>query len=519
MTMAIPSRSTYRHLFAIVLCGGAGTRLWPISRQEFPKQFASIAGNQSLLEMTLARARLMVPDDRVLCVANEAYRFLTREALDAVGIDAKVLLEPAPRNTAPALGCAALWALSIDPEAVLACLPADHHIADGEGFVCLLDEAVPAAEAGLWMTLGVTPEHASTAYGYIAVGAALGDGLAGYTVKRFVEKPDRETATHLVADGHLWNAGIFIVRADKLLEALEQYAPTVLAACTAAMADLVADGQFLRMDGKAISACPSISIDHAVLENHDRIGVLPFAGSWSDVGSWSAVADIAAALSPDDGLGNRGEGDIRLLDCRNTYLYSPNRLTVALGLEDLIVIDTPDALLVARKDRAEEVRDIVDALKAEGREEALVPRREARPWGSFESIDRGERFQVKRIIVKPGASLSLQYHRHRAEHWIVVSGTARVTCDGNVFTLCENESTYIPCGAVHRLENPGEEPLQLIEVQTGSYLGEDDIVRLEDNYGRLPDEAARNGVGAHKGDVGGDDKPAAVKRAKPMEPR
>ena len=506
--MTEPFRLAHPHLFAVVLCGGSGTRLWPLSRHEFPKQFVPIVGDKSLLEITMARARQLAPDKRVLCVTGEAHRFLTQDVLTAMGIDAKLLLEPAPRNTAPALGCAALWALSIDHDAVLACLPADHHIADGDAFARVVGEAVPAAEAGWWMTLGVTPDHASTAYGYIAAGAALGDGLAGYQAQRFIEKPDHETATRLIADGHFWNAGIFVVRADKLLEALARYAPAVLDACKAAMADLTADGRFLRMDGQAILASPAISIDYAVLENHDRIGVLPFAGSWSDVGSWNAVAEVAP--TPEDGRGNRGEGDIRFVDCHNTYLYSPDRLTVALGLDDLVVIDTPDALLVARKDKVEEVRDIVDALKTEGRAEARAHRRETRPWGSFESVDRGERFQVKRITVKPGASLSLQYHHHRAEHWIVVNGTARVTCDDSVFTLEANESTYIPCGAVHRLENPGEDLLELIEVQSGSYLGEDDIVRLEDNYGRLPDDAVRDDARAHKADAGDDAKPAAA---------
>jgi mannose-1-phosphate guanylyltransferase/mannose-6-phosphate isomerase len=515
MMMTEPPRLAHQHLFAVVLCGGTGSRLWPLSRQEFPKQFVPVAGDKSLLEMTLERARLLAADERVLCVAGEAHRFLTQDTLEAMGIDASVLLEPAPRNTAPALCCAALWALSVDRDAVLACLPADHHIADGDGFVRIVDEAVPAAQAGWWMTLGVNPDHASTAYGYIAAGAALGDGLAGYQVQRFIEKPDRETAARLVADGHLWNAGIFVVRADTLLEALARHAPAVADACTSAMASLAADGRFLRMDAVAISASPAISIDYAVLENHDRIGVLPFAGSWSDVGSWNAVAQVAPANSPDDGGGNRGEGDIRLVDCQNTYLYSPNRLTVALGLEDMVVIDTPDALLVARMDKAEDVRGIVEALKAEKREEVLVHRRVARPWGSFEGVDRGERFQVKRIIVKAGASLSLQYHRHRAEHWIVVNGTARVTCDGSVFTLSANESTFIPCGSVHRLENPGDDPLELIEVQSGSYLGEDDIVRLEDNYGRLPDEeAVRDDGHAYKAEMNGEAEAAPVKQAK-----
>ena len=514
--MTQPFRLAHQHLFAVVLCGGAGTRLWPLSRHEFPKQFVPVVGDKSLLEMTLARAQLLAPDERVLCVSGEVHRFLTKDTLNVMEIDARLLLEPAPRNTAPALGCAALWALSVDRDAVLVCLPADHHIADGDAFARVVGEAMPAAEAGWWMTLGVTPDHASSAYGYIAAGAALGDGLAGYKAQRFIEKPDHETATRLIADGHLWNAGIFVVRADKLREALGRHAPAVLDACKAAMAGLAADGRFLRMDAEAISASPAISIDYAVLENHDRIGVLPFAGSWSDVGSWNAVAEIASAQSPDDNCGNGGEGDIRLDDCRNTYLYSPNRLTVALGLDDLVVIDTLDALLVARKDKAEDVRGIVDALKREGREEALVHRRVERPWGSFESVDRGERFQVKRITVKPGAALSLQYHQHRAEHWIVVNGTARVTCDDSVFTLSANESTYIPCGAVHRLENLGEELLELIEVQSGSYLGEDDIVRLEDNYGRLPNKVVRNSARSHE--VDGDAEPAAVKRAKPMGP-
>ncbi|HSG93880.1 MAG TPA: sugar phosphate nucleotidyltransferase, partial [Afifellaceae bacterium] len=342
-----------QHLFAVVLCGGSGTRLWPLSRHEFPKQFVPIVGDKSLLEMTLARAQLLVPNERVLCVAGEAHRFLMQDTLDATGIDAKLLLEPTPRNTAPALGCAALWALSIDHNAVLACLPADHHIADGDSFARVVGEAVPAADAGWWMTLGVVPDHASTAYGYIAAGAAIGKRLAGYQAQRFIEKPDHETATRLIVEGHLWNAGIFIVRADKLLEALARHAPAVADACTAAMAGLTADGRFLRMDEQAISASPAISIDYAVLEKHDRIGVLPFAGSWSDVGSWDAVAEAAAAPSADDGHNNRGDGDVHLVDCHNVYVRSPNRLTVALGLENVVVVDTPDALLVAHKDRGE----------------------------------------------------------------------------------------------------------------------------------------------------------------------
>ena len=461
----------------VILCGGSGTRLWPLSRKALPKQFVPLVGDKSLLQLTLERAAALNPArPQAVCVASEDHRFFVQEAMDRAGVAGAMVLEPVARNTAAAMALAALRA---DPTGLLLFCPADHHIPDTQAFAAMVREGQPAAEAGAIVTFGVTPSFPSTAYGYIAQGAA--DVGVARRVARFIEKPDADKAAALLLQGDvLWNAGIFLCRADTLLKALAQHAPDILQSCQTALAAPKVDGRFVRPDAQAFAACRSQSIDYAVMEPHDHVVVVPFHGAWSDVGSWNAVA----TLTPADDAGNRVQGPGLTLQARNTYIHADQRPVVALGTQDLLIIDTPDALLVATADKAEQVKDVVTALEKKGLPQATQHRRVARPWGWYDSIDRGERFQVKRIGVKPGAALSLQKHHHRAEHWIVVKGTGRITRGSEVFLLTENQSTYIPIGEVHRLENPGMVELEMIEVQSGSYLGEDDIVRLEDVYGR-----------------------------------
>ncbi|MBU3712804.1 MAG: mannose-1-phosphate guanylyltransferase/mannose-6-phosphate isomerase [Limnohabitans sp.] len=461
----------------VILCGGSGTRLWPLSRKALPKQFVPLVGDKSLLQLTLERAAALNPaQPQAVCVASEDHRFFVQEAMDRAGVAGAMVLEPVARNTAAAMALAALRA---DPTGLLLFCPADHHIPDTQAFAAMVREGQPAAEAGAIVTFGVTPSFPSTAYGYIAQGAA--DVGVARRVARFIEKPDADKAAALLLQGDvLWNAGIFLCRADTLLKALAQHAPDILQSCQTALAAPKVDGRFVRPDAQAFAACRSQSIDYAVMEPHDHVVVVPFHGAWSDVGSWNAVA----TLTPADDAGNRVQGPGLTLQARNTYIHADQRPVVALGTQDLLIIDTPDALLVATADKAEQVKDVVAALEAKGLPQATQHRRVARPWGWYDSIDKGERFQVKRIGVKPGAALSLQKHHHRAEHWIVVKGTGRITRGSEVFLLTENQSTYIPIGEVHRLENPGMVELEMIEVQSGSYLGEDDIVRLEDVYGR-----------------------------------
>jgi len=461
----------------VILCGGSGTRLWPLSRKALPKQFVPLLGDKSLLQLTLERAAALNPaQPQAVCVASEDHRFFVQEAMDRAGVAGAMVLEPVARNTAAAMALAALRA---DPTGLLLFCPADHHIPDTQAFAAMVREGQPAAEAGAIVTFGVTPSFPSTAYGYIAQGAA--DVGVARRVARFIEKPDADKAAALLLQGDvLWNAGIFLCRADTLLKALAQHAPDILQSCQTALAAPKVDGRFVRPDAQAFAACRSQSIDYAVMEPHDHVVVVPFHGAWSDVGSWNAVA----TLTPADDAGNRVQGPGLTLQARNTYIHADQRPVVALGTQDLLIIDTPDALLVATADKAEQVKDVVTALEKKGLPQATQHRRVARPWGWYDSIDRGERFQVKRIGVKPGAALSLQKHHHRAEHWIVVKGTGRITRGSEVFLLTENQSTYIPIGEVHRLENPGMVELEMIEVQSGSYLGEDDIVRLEDVYGR-----------------------------------
>jgi mannose-1-phosphate guanylyltransferase/mannose-6-phosphate isomerase len=458
-----------------ILCGGSGTRLWPLSREAFPKQFVPLVDGRSLLACTLERAALL--GGSLVCIANVEHRFLVDAAAREANVAVEQILEPIARNTAAAMAGAALLAA---PEDLLLFLPADHYIPDAEGFARTIREGIPAAMAGYIVTFGIVPGFPSSAYGYIQQGARLAD-YAGYAVERFIEKPAPEAAEQLLLAGsHLWNAGIFLVRANVLLDALRRHAPDILDACTRATAASTTLFGHRLLDAAAIESCTGISIDYAVMEHHDRVAVMPFNGVWSDVGSWSAVAQ----LHPGDADGNRLSGQAYAVNCKDVFISAPHRPVVALHMKDTIIVDTPDAVLVADAAHAEQVRDVVARLKSQGLPQITQHRCVSRPWGSFDCVDAGECFQVKRLIVNPGAALSLQMHHHRAEHWIIVKGTAKVTLGGETFILSENQSTYIPLGTKHRLENPGKTPLEMIEVQSGAYLGEDDIVRFEDQYGR-----------------------------------
>ena len=458
----------------VVLCGGSGTRLWPLSRKNFPKQFVPLIGNKSLLQLTLERVSLL--SKTVICVASDEHRFLVSEAMQTSKVQGTVLLEPVARNTAAAMAIAALVA---KPEDLLLFSPSDHHIPDAAAFAQVVKQGVAAAEEGAIVTFGIAPTFPSTAYGYIRKGKARLDGA--FNVDGFTEKPPQDKAEALLLSGSaFWNAGIFLCSAQTLLSALDQHAPDILQACRQAMYTATQDGCFVRPQPQAFEACASESIDFAVMEHFTNLAVLPFASDWSDLGSWNSVAE----LTPADAQGNRIHGQGIALHAHNTFVHAPHRTVVALGTQNLLIIDTPDALLVAHKDHAESVKDVVSLLEKAKLPQAITHRKVSRPWGWYDSVDMGERFQVKRIGVKPGASLSLQKHHHRAEHWIVVVGTAEVTRGEETFLLSENQSTYIPIGEVHRLRNPGKVDLEMIEVQSGGYLGEDDIVRLEDTYGR-----------------------------------
>lgn len=468
----------------VVLCGGSGTRLWPLSRKALPKQFAPLVGGKSLLQLTLERLALLNAD--ITCVTSEDHRFLVKETVDNARVTGRQILEPVARNTAAAMASAALLAA---PDDLLLFAPSDHHIPDIALFERTVRTGIDAALAGNIVTFGVVPSFPSTAYGYIEAGEALADGHS-HAVARFVEKPSAAVAEMLILQGgYSWNAGIFLVQARTLVAALREHAVDILQACENATARASRDGSFLRLDRAAFEQCRAESIDYAVLEKHRQIAVVKFEGLWSDVGSWNAVA----SLHPADDAGNRLSGKASALNSRNTFVHAPHRPVVALGTQDLIIVDTPDAVLVAGAGCAEQVAEVVRKLSLEGCAEATEHRRVVRPWGAYDSIDLGERFQVKRLTVKPGARLSLQMHHHRSEHWVVVKGTARATCDGTVRLVHENESIYLPSGAIHRLENPGKTVLEVIEVQTGGYLGEDDIVRFDDTYGRCapqPEAAA-----------------------------
>jgi mannose-1-phosphate guanylyltransferase/mannose-6-phosphate isomerase len=465
----------------VVLCGGSGTRLWPLSRKSFPKQFVPLIGNRSLLDLTLQRVSQFSKDP--IIVASEDHRFMVTDILEAAALSGKIILEPTARNTAAAMTIAALHASEAGQETLLYC-PADHHIPDQNAFVRTISQGVPAAENGAIVTFGVRPSFPSTAYGYIKYGEERSDHA--YRAIQFIEKPALERAQELLLNGDtLWNAGIFLCKASTLIAALAQHAPDILAACREALSvssneRLSAGLEFVRPSERVFSTCRSQSIDYAVMEVHADVAVIPFEGQWSDVGSWNTVASLHEA----DINENRVHGNGFTHKATQTFIHAPHRPVVALGTKNLLIVDTPDAVLVADCDHAEQVKEVVSFLEEANISQAQSHSRVTRPWGWYDSIDIGERFQVKRIGVKPGASLSLQKHYHRAEHWVVVKGAAEVTCGEKVFLLGENQSTYIPVGEVHRLRNPGKVELELIEIQSGSYLGEDDIVRLEDTYGR-----------------------------------
>lgn len=458
-----------------ILCGGSGTRLWPLSREAFPKQFVPLIQGRSLLTCTLERASLL--GERLVCIANAEHRFLVEDAARDANVSVEQILEPVGRNTAAAMACAAVLA---DPEELLLFLPADHYIPDAHTFANTVRGGIAAAQAGYIVTFGIVPSFPSTAYGYIKQGEQLGK-CAGHVVDRFIEKPGNEKAQQLLLEGgHFWNAGIFLVQADALIAALKEHAPDILGQCIQAAAKPTPLFGHKLLHQPALQECRSTSIDYAVLEKHRRVVMMPFDGAWSDVGSWNAVAQ----LHEPDHSGNRLTGQAHALHCANVFVSAPHRPVVALHMKDTIIIDTQDALLVVNASSSEEVREVVEKLKKSGASQIVQHRRTSRPWGSYDCVDVGERFQVKRLTVKPGAKLSLQKHEHRAEHWVVVTGTAKVTCGEDTYLLSENQSTYIPVGTVHRLENPGATPLEMIEVQSGGYLGEDDIVRFDDTYGR-----------------------------------
>jgi len=468
-------------LIPLILSGGSGTRLWPVSRKNLPKQFLALAGDSTLFQQTLERTRQLPDVAPPIVVASDDHRFLAADQLLDLGIDnATIVLEPLARNTAPAIALGALQALRRGDDPLLLVLPADHLIGDKASFVEAVKQAIPLAEQSWLVTFGIRPDRPETGFGYIRRAGAINKD--GFQVEQFVEKPDLATAeTYLADGGYDWNSGMFLFKASRYLEELAEHAPEMLAAVREADAKSSTDLDFVRIDQETFSQVPDRSIDYAVMEKTRRAAVVPVSCAWSDIGSWSALW----LTGQKDADGNMSEGDTLAIDTHNSLLRSHDRHLVAtVGVDDLIVVTTPDATLVAHRDAAQDVKRIVEQLKASGRTEHSLHRVVHRPWGSYDSLEARDRFQVKRIVVKPGASLSLQKHHHRAEHWIVVSGTAEVTCDEKVFLLGENQSTYIPLGSVHRLRNPGKVPVELIEVQSGSYLGEDDIVRFDDVYGR-----------------------------------
>jgi mannose-1-phosphate guanylyltransferase / mannose-6-phosphate isomerase len=470
-------------IWPVILSGGSGTRLWPLSRSLYPKQLLALTAADTMLQATARRAPTGAQFHAPLVVAGEDHRFLIKGQLDAIKLAAQaIILEPEGRNTAPAVALAALHLLVHDENALMLVMPSDHVIANAPAFAEAIAAAHSAASAGTFVTFGIQPSAPETGYGYIEMGDALG-GSAVRTVTRFVEKPDAATAAQYLAGGkHLWNGGIFFFSARAYVDALATLAPDILSACTVAMNAAKTDGVFIRPAASAFAKTPSISIDYAVMEKTGNAAVIPVDMGWSDVGSWAALWDIGSK----DASGNVCTGDVIAVESHNNLMRVDGGPAIAtIGVEDMIIVSTPDAVMIAPKNRAQDVKKIVDTLKAAGRDEGHAPAIVHRPWGTYQTTDIGARFQTKRIVVNPGAQLSLQMHHHRSEHWIVVSGTAKVTNGDQVILLQENQSTYIPAGTSHRLENPGKVPLHLIEVQCGSYLGEDDIVRFEDSYGRV----------------------------------
>lgn len=489
-----PSSSRYE-VVPVILCGGAGTRLWPLSRSGFPKQFLSLTGQESLFQQAVLRAQGLADDGvNVLApvvVAGDEHRFLVLDQLREVGVDqVTMLLEPVGRNTAPALTLAALAAAEAGDDPILVVTPADHHIPDSQAFAQSLSQAIAHAAMGHIVTLGIQPTRPDTGFGYIKASSSMPDSQDdAFDVLSFVEKPSLDKAQdYLAQGGYLWNAGMFVLKASVWLSALQNFRPDIATATQIAWdgrsVDGMSAGHFVRPDPQAFAQVPADSIDYAVMEHSPgssfTVKVVGFPGAWSDLGAWDAVWDN---LKHDD-VGNAFEGDVLHVNSQDNLVYATSRLVSIVGVNNLVVVETPDAVLVSTRQEAQNVKHVVQQLQAQGREEALSHRKVHRPWGWYDSIEEGERFKVKRIHVKPGSSLSLQKHHHRAEHWIVVSGTAKITNGDQVMLLSENQSTYIPLGQVHRLTNPGSIGLEIIEVQSGSYLGEDDIVRFDDRYGR-----------------------------------
>lgn len=467
------------NIFPAIMCGGSGTRLWPLSRALFPKQFLPLVNDSSMLQDTLLRLPKNSREPVFIC--NEEHRFLVAEQVRQLSQEqSTILLEPEGRNTAPAVALAAIHALEKDENAMLLVLAADHVIQDTEAFHQSVEQASIAAQKGKLVTFGIVPTHAETGYGYIKKGSE--EMPSTFDVAQFVEKPNAQVASDYLASGdYLWNSGMFLFKASRYLEELAKYRGDILEHCQQAMKGVKQDLDFLRPNITDFLACASESIDYAVMEKTDSAVVIPLDAGWSDVGSYSALWEVC----PQNADKNVLKGDVIAQQTTNSYIHSQNKLIATVGVDNLVIIDTPDAVLVANKNKVQEVKQIVEQLKKEQRSEAVIHREVYRPWGKYDSVDNGDRFQVKRITVKPGAKLSVQMHHHRAEHWIIVSGTAKVTIDEKVVLLTENQSAYIPVGAVHALENPGKLPLEMIEVQSGSYLGEDDIVRFEDKYGRV----------------------------------
>ena len=466
-------------ILPVIMSGGSGSRLWPLSRQLNPKQFLPLANDLSMLQVTIQRL-IGLDTTLPILICNEQHRFLAAEQLRQLGLEkANIVLEPVGRNTAPAIALAALQTFNASEDPILLVLAADHLIKDVGAFQASIQTALPLAQDGKLVTFGIVPTHAETGYGYIEQGDDV--GIGGFRVNRFVEKPDLVTAQEYLANGsYFWNSGMFMFRASRYLEELECHRPDILAACRAALAGGSQDMHFTRVDEAVFAGCPDESVDYAVMEKTADAVMVPLDAGWSDIGSWAALWDV----SDKDQQGNVFKGDVLNQQSRNTYVHADSRLVATVGLDDLVIVETKDAVLVAHKDHVQDVKKIVEQLKSGSRTEHINHREVYRPWGVYDSVDNGHRYQVKRITVKPGAKLSVQMHHHRAEHWIVVSGTARVTNGEKTYLVCENESTYIPIGQIHALENPGVIPLELIEVQSGSYLGEDDIVRFEDKYGR-----------------------------------
>lgn len=472
-----------RTVVPVILCGGAGSRLWPVSRQLLPKQFLPLVTGRSLLQDTASRARQAAGEGALpIVICNEAHRFLVQDQLAEIGIAARIVLEPAGRSTAAAVAVAALIASagqSEDP--VLLVLASDHAIRGADAFRSAVQHAAEVAASGKLTTFGIVAARPDSGFGYIECGESLPGDSKAFAVARFVEKPTEEQARAMIATGRVyWNSGMFAFGAKRVLEELGRFRPDILEAARAAVSAATDDLGFLRLGKEAFLACPAEAIDRAVMERTVHAAVIPVDFSWSDVGSWSALWELADK----DAAGNASRGDVQLQDTRGSLVFGDRRLIATLGVDDLVIVDTEDALLVADRSRSQEVREVVEDLKRANRSEHMSHRRVYRPWGYYESVDAGERFQVKRLMVKPGHALSLQLHRKRAEHWVVVSGRARVTRGEDILHLEENQSTFIPVGTRHRLENAGDKPLLIIEVQSGSYLGEDDIERFDDRYGR-----------------------------------